>query len=66
MPPPTGCEGSNAELAEGGGATPLAGGHVMSRRRLLDVEDPTKNLWKMTVSHHWLEDMLCHASAHWM
>ena len=51
---------------EGNGVTPLAEGHVMSCLRSLDVRDPTKNLGKMTVSHHWLEDMLCHASAYWM
>ncbi len=38
----------------------------MSCLRLLDVKNPTNNLWETMVSHHWLEDMLCHASACWM
>ena len=65
-PPPIGCEVSNEELVEDDGVTPLAGGHVLSCLRLLDVKNPTKHLWKTTVSCHWPEDMLCHASAYWM
>ncbi len=43
MPPPIGCEKSNKELVENDGVTPLAGGHVVSRLGLLDVERPTKS-----------------------
>ena len=66
MPPLIGCEESNKELAEDDGVTPLAGGHVVSCLRQLDVKNLTKSPWKMMVSRHWLEDMLCHASAYWM
>ena len=61
MPPPIGCEGSNKEFVEDDCVTPLAGGNVVTCLRLLDVKNPTKSLWKTTVSHHWLEYMLCYA-----
>ncbi len=66
MPPPIGCKGSNKELVEDDGVTPSAEGHVVSCLHLLDVENQKKSSWKTTVSHHWLEDMLCYASAYWM
>ncbi len=59
MPPPIGCEESNDELVEDGGVTPLAGGHVVSCLRLLDVVYD-KHWQKTTVSYLWVEDMLCH------
>ncbi len=59
-------EESHARLMEGDGVTTLAGGRVMPCLRTSDAKDPTKNLCKMTVSHHLLEDMSCHASACWM
>ena len=53
MPPPIGCKGSNKELVEDDGITPLAGGHVAScLRMLLDAKGPRKSLRKTTVSHH--------------
>ena len=66
MPPPIGYEGSDNELVEEDAVGPLAGGHILLCLRLLDVKDPTKSSWKMTVSHHRLKDMLCHASTYWM
>ncbi len=50
MPPPVGCEGSNKELVEEGAVTPLAGRHVASCLRLLDVKGPTQSLRKATMS----------------
>ncbi len=66
MPPSIGCEGSNKELVECVSVTPWAGGHVVSCLRLLDVRNPTKTLRETSVSHHWQEDVVCHASAYWM
>ena len=63
MPPPAARKRSNKELVEDDAVTPLAGGHVVSCLRPLDVKSPTKDLWKTAVSHHWMEVMLCHASA---
>ncbi len=60
MPPPIGCERSYKEPVEDDGVKTLAGGHVVSCLSLLDMKDPPKSLWKTMVSHHWLEDMLCH------
>ncbi len=64
MPPPSGCRRSTKKLVEDDGVTPLAGVHAVSCLRLLDMKDPTKSLWRTTVPRHWLEDMLCHASAY--
>ena len=66
MPPPIGREGSNKELVEDDSVTPLAGGHVVSCHRRLDVKNLTKSLRETMVSHHRLGHMLCHAPAYWM
>ena len=66
MPLPTGLKESNQERVEGDGVTPLAGGHVVSCLRAQDVKEHAKSLKRVTVSHHWLEDVLYQVSAYRM
>ncbi len=60
MLPPIGCERSNEARIEEAAVLPSAGGHVV-----LCVRGPTEGLWKMALSHDWLEDVLCYASTYW-